>query len=216
MSTERPAVERIGAEKIIPIIRSDAVKNLLDLVDGLSGVGLSILEITMTTPGALEQLADLRVKRPALTLGAGTVLEPSVVRDAASAGAQFVVSPTFDPDLIDAARSAGVPIIAGTFTPTEAQNAWAAGADLVKIFPASTLGPGFLKALLAPLPHLRLVPTGGLNPSNAADFLDAGAYAVCLGGALIDRESLRTGDYTAVIGRAADLVKRVGARAEVG
>ncbi len=215
MSSERLAVERIGGERIIPVIRGDGMSNLLDLVDGLLEVGLSILEITMTTPGALERLADLRERRPSLALGAGSVLDADMARDAANAGAQFIVSPVFDVGIINAARDADVAVVAGAFTPTEAQKAWEAGADLVKIFPASTLGPQFLTALLAPLPHLRLVPTGGVDLSNAADFLDAGAYAVCLGGALIDRESLRTGDYDEVFRRAADLVERIGERAEV-
>jgi 2-dehydro-3-deoxyphosphogluconate aldolase/(4S)-4-hydroxy-2-oxoglutarate aldolase len=129
-----------------------------------------------------------------------------MVHSAVSAGADFIVSPILDPDLIDAARSLDAVVIPGAYTPTEAQRAWEAGADLVKIFPASALGPSYMKALLAPLPHLRLVPTGGVDLENARAFLEAGAFAVCLGSCLIDKEALRTGRYQGVLDRARRLV----------
>jgi len=209
MSNRRLTVERIGAEKIIPIIRGDGMRNLVGLIDGLSGVGFHTLEITMTTPGALDEVGRLRSEYPSLTLGVGSVLNAEMAQDAARAGAQFIVSPVLDAALIEASRELDTAVISGAFTPTEAQKAWEAGADLVKIFPASVLGSKYLTALLAPLPHLHLIPTGGIDLANARAFLEAGAFALCLGGALIDGASLHSGEYDGVIARAEELARIV-------
>ncbi|MFC2077983.1 bifunctional 4-hydroxy-2-oxoglutarate aldolase/2-dehydro-3-deoxy-phosphogluconate aldolase [Candidatus Bipolaricaulota bacterium] len=206
MSRRFATVRRIGEEKVIAIVRGDAMKDLLALSDGLCEVGVRILEVTFTTPNALNEIEKLRLVRPSLTLGMGSVLNAGMVRDAAAAGADFVVSPIYEPAMIEAAHEQDLAVIPGAFTPTEAQAAFEAGADMVKIFPASVLGPAFVSSLLAPLPHLKLVPTGGVNLDNVKEFLDAGAFAVCLGKHLVDRVSLRTGEYGDVLARARKLV----------
>ena len=202
MSARQETVERVGKERLIPIVRGDTTRNLLSLCDGLAEIGFHILELTFTTPGAMDDLRALRSARPELTVGMGSVLNVEAARKAVDAGAHFIVSPIHDPSLVEVAHAADVAIVAGTFTPTEAQRASADGADLVKVFPASAVGPSYLSALLAPLPHLRLVPTGGVTGENARDFLDAGAFAVCLGSWLVDREALRSGHYDGVLARA--------------
>lgn len=207
MSSRQETIQRVGAEKLVPIVRGDKTLRLLDLSDRLAECGLHVLEMTFTTPGALDELQKLRAERPGITVGMGSVRSAEMAKDAADAGADFVVSPIHSRAIVDVAHDAGIAAISGAFTPTEAEIAHLDGSDLIKIFPASTLGPGFISSLLAPLPHLRLVPTGGVTGANAGSFIQAGAFAVCLGSWLIDRESLRTGDYTRVFDRAQTLLK---------
>jgi 2-dehydro-3-deoxyphosphogluconate aldolase/(4S)-4-hydroxy-2-oxoglutarate aldolase len=165
--------------------------------------GVRAVEVTMTTKGALEALAECSaVLDASALLGAGTVLDAATAAMAVSAGARFVVSPTLCPDVIRTCRQHDVVSIPGAFTPTEIAAAWEAGADVVKIFPGGLLGPAYLRALREPLPHLRLMPTGGVTVGSAADFLAAGAVAVGLGGDLVDRGAVERGDYGAITERA--------------
>jgi len=205
MNNRRSVWERIEREQIIAVVRGDGVKDLVSLADALCGVGICVFELTMTTPGALEGVKQLRTTLPDLLIGVGTVLHANMARQAIEAGAQFLVSPILSMDLIEAAHETDTALILGTFSPSEAQRAWEAGADGVKVFPASVLGPDYITSILAALPHLRLVPTGGVNVQNAVSFLKAGAAAVALGSSLIDRESLRLGKYDAVLERAREL-----------
>ena len=209
MSNRQQVWEQIKKERVIAVARGDGTKNLISLTAALSNVGIRVFEFTMTTPGALDSVKQLRIALPHLLIGVGSVLNADMAQAAISAGAQFLVSPILKVDIIEAAQEADTVIIPGTFSPSEAQQAWEAGADGVKVFPASVLGPKYIASLLAPLPHLQLVPTGGINAENAPSFLKAGAVAVAVGSSLIDRESLRTGKSDAVLKRAVELVARI-------
>ncbi|MCK5805632.1 MAG: bifunctional 4-hydroxy-2-oxoglutarate aldolase/2-dehydro-3-deoxy-phosphogluconate aldolase [Lentisphaeria bacterium] len=209
MNDEHWVWERIKRERIIAVARGDGAKNLVSLAKALGDVGVRVFELTMTTPGALNSTRELCDALPDLLIGVGSVINARMAERAIAAGAQFLVSPIFDLGVMRVARELDTPVIPGTFTPTEAQKAWEAGADAVKVFPASVLGPGYLSSILAPLPHLQLVPTGGIDLDNATMFLDAGAAALAIGGSLIDRQSLQTGEFDAVLERAAMLVKRI-------
>ncbi len=209
MSQRKEVWERIEAERVIAIARGDGTNDLVTLVSDLGEVGIRVFEMTMTTPRALENVEALRKACPETVIGVGSVLHAKMARDAIDAGAQFLVSPILDVMMLEVASQADIVMIPGTFTPTEAQCAWEAGADAIKVFPASVLGPEYISAVLAPLPHLRLVPTGGIDLNNAGIFLTAGASVVCIGAALIDRESLRTGDYKGVLERAEVLVSQM-------
>jgi 2-dehydro-3-deoxyphosphogluconate aldolase/(4S)-4-hydroxy-2-oxoglutarate aldolase len=161
----------------------------------------------MTTPGALDAIRDLTGAFGArVVLGAGTVLDAETARAAIAAGARFIVSPTLSEPVIETCRRHGVASIPGAYTPTEILAAWEMGADLVKVFPARSLGPQYIRDVLAPLPQVRLVPTGGVDLDNAAAFIAAGAAAVAIGGSLVDRASVAGGDLEVVRDRAAALV----------
>ncbi|NTV81727.1 MAG: bifunctional 4-hydroxy-2-oxoglutarate aldolase/2-dehydro-3-deoxy-phosphogluconate aldolase [Candidatus Aminicenantes bacterium] len=173
--------------------------------------GVGVLEVTMTVPGAVEIIREMaRAKAPGTLIGAGTVLDAGTATDVIAAGADFVVSPVNDPETVRACRDAGVLVAPGAFTPTEIVAAWRAGADIVKIFPATSLGPQFLRDLRGPLPHIRLMPTGGVTLENAAEFLAAGAAAVGIGTALVDAKAVEAGDWEALEARARRLMASLG------
>jgi 2-dehydro-3-deoxyphosphogluconate aldolase/(4S)-4-hydroxy-2-oxoglutarate aldolase len=161
-------------------------------------------------PGAIELIAQLARGLPdELLVGAGTVIDADTARRAIDAGARFVVGPVFRRDVIDACHERGVPAMPGCFTPTEILDAWEAGADIVKVFPSTSLGPAFIKDVRAPLPQLKLMPTGGVSIENAADWLRAGAVAVGVGSALVDAKSVEAGDFAAITQKAARLMASV-------
>jgi len=168
------------------------------------------MEVTMTTPGALDVIADA-VKRfgHEILFGAGTVLDPETARSVLLAGADFVVSPTLNLEVIALCNRYGIPVIPGCFTPTEMLTAWEAGADLIKLFPAEVGGPAWIKALLAPLPQLKIVPVGGVDINTAAAFIRNGAVALGVGGALIHQKLLDAGDMAELTRRAAAFVEEV-------
>jgi 2-dehydro-3-deoxyphosphogluconate aldolase/(4S)-4-hydroxy-2-oxoglutarate aldolase len=189
---------------VIAVIRLEQPSELRPVVDALLDGGVRALEVTMTVPGAVSLIETLAGSLPPTAiLGAGTVLDTTTARQVIDAGARFVVSPVFRRPIIDACHERGVPAMPGCFTPTEILDAWDAGADLVKVFPATSLGPGFIKDVRGPLPQLRLVPTGGVTRENAGDWIRAGAVAIGVGSALVDRK--------AVAARRFDLI-RVAAR----
>lgn len=192
-------LEHIKRSKIIVIVRGGEINNLDKAICALSREGLHTFEVTMTTPGALASIEALRAKHEDLLVGAGTILDSETARAVLLAGAQFVVSPTLNREVIETTHRYDVVAIPGAFTPTEALRAWEAGADIVKIFPASVVGPEYIKALRGPLPQIRLLPTGGIDLDNVEAFFEAGAFALAMGGSLLDHRSLKTGDYTAVI-----------------
>jgi len=163
--------------------------------------GLRFLEITLTVPDALRAVAALR-RAPGAVVGVGSVTSRDQVRAAAEAGAQFSVSPHLDADLVAEARSLGLMASAGGVTPTEMMAAHRAGAEVIKIFPGSAFGPGYLKAIREPLPFLRLMPTGGVDEENLTAWLDAGACAVGLGGSLLPKDAVAAGNWSAVEARA--------------
>jgi 2-dehydro-3-deoxyphosphogluconate aldolase/(4S)-4-hydroxy-2-oxoglutarate aldolase len=181
------------------------------VAESLKAGGISAIEFTFSTPGALDMVKEASVNfGEEVLLGAGTVLDPETARAAILAGAEFIVTPTVNLETIAMCKRYGKPIVAGAMTPTEMLTVWEAGADLVKVFPASNIGgPDYIRAVLAPLPQLRLVPTGGVSADNAASYLKAGAAAVAVGGNLVNKKAVANGDWTAITGEAQRLVSAV-------
>ena len=188
-------LSRIAREGLIPVLRAHSAEQALAIANALEAGGVTILEITMTVPGALgliEQLAKSSGER--ILIGAGTVLDAETARASMLAGAQFVVSPALDRATIEICRRYSVAVFPGALTPTEVLAAWQAGADAVKVFPASAMGGAqYLKALKAPFPQINMIPTGGVSLKNASDFFEAGAFALGVGGELVDSNAIRDG-----------------------
>jgi len=212
MKSHFQILKQILEEKIIAIVRLDSAEHFLEVAKALKAGGISVIEFTLTTPGALEMLKQVSAQFGGEALiGAGTVLDPETARAAILAGAEFIVTPTFNPATIEMCKRYGKPIVAGAMTPTEMLNAWQAGADLVKVFPVGNIGGAdYIKSALAPLPQLRLVPTGGVNAENAASYLKAGAVVVAVGGNLVDKNTIARGDWAAITAEAQKLVSVVG------
>jgi len=203
------SLKLIGESGVIGIIRIQTVEDLLAIAGALHRGGLNCLEITMNTPGALRAIESAREKLPQVLLGAGTVLDAISAREAILAGAQFLVTPTVKLDVLEVAHRYGVSAIIGAMTPTEILTAWEAGADLVKVFPASVLGPKYLQQIHGPLPQIPLVPTGGITADNAGDFIRAGAAAVCVGSWLVDKKAIAERRFEVLTERAHQLVEAV-------
>jgi 2-dehydro-3-deoxyphosphogluconate aldolase/(4S)-4-hydroxy-2-oxoglutarate aldolase len=166
----------------------------------------------MTVPGAVELIRGLAPTLPeGFLLGAGTVIDPETARAVVDAGAQFVISPVFRRSVIEACHERGVPAAPGCFTPTEILEAHDAGADIVKIFPATTLGPQYIKDVLAPLPQVKLMPTGGVTPDNAGEWIRAGAVAVAAGSSLLDAKAIESGAFEVITANARKFVDNVKA-----
>ena len=200
---------------IIAVIRAHSAAQVIPTTEALLAGGVIAIEITMTTPGAIQAIreASLRFSERAL-IGVGTVLDVATCHQALEAGALFVVSPITRPEIAAAARAADRPVMLGAYTPTEAQLAYEAGADFIKIFPADGLGPNYIKALRAPLPHLRIVPTGGVDLHNVAEFLKAGCAALGVGSSLLSQRILKEADWPALTRLAGEFVQAArGARA---
>ncbi len=207
MTSQRQAivaeVERCG---VVAIIRMKDPARLAGVVDALLTGGVRVLEVTMTVPGAIELIRGLAKALPeGLILGAGTVVDPETADRVIDAGAKFLVSPVMRVPLIELAGRRDVPIMPGCFSPTEILTAWEAGADIVKVFPATALGPGFLKDVHGPLPDVKLMPTGGVSVDNAGDWIRAGAVAVGVGSALLDAAAIASGQF----GRITENAKRM-------
>jgi 2-dehydro-3-deoxyphosphogluconate aldolase/(4S)-4-hydroxy-2-oxoglutarate aldolase len=195
---------------IIAVVRAQSAAQVLPLSEALLAGGVIAIEITTTTPNAIEAIRQAHRELGARALiGVGTVLDVETCRSALDAGAQFVVTPVLRPDCVAPARDAERPIMLGAYTPTEAQLAHEAGADFIKIFPADTLGPSYIKALRAPLPHLRIVPTGGVDVQNVAEFLKAGCAALGVGSSLVSAKILKDADWPGLTRRAAQFIEAV-------
>jgi 2-dehydro-3-deoxyphosphogluconate aldolase/(4S)-4-hydroxy-2-oxoglutarate aldolase len=205
----------IEARRAFAVIRTDTAEQAVEAGRACLEGGISLLEITLTIPGALDAIRRLAQESGAI-VGVGSVTEPAQVRSAAAAGARFAVSPHFDADILAETRSRGLLSSMGGVTPTEAMTCHRAGVDVIKIFPASSFGgPAYLKALREPLPFLRLMPTGGVDESNLRAYLDAGAAGFGLGGSLVDRKTAAAGDWAVVVERARRVTAAVSAwRAE--
>jgi 2-dehydro-3-deoxyphosphogluconate aldolase/(4S)-4-hydroxy-2-oxoglutarate aldolase len=211
-SSRLDSVRTIEALGAIAVVRLDDGAKLKPVVAALIEGDVRAIEVTMTIPGALEAMSALqRIGDGRSLLGAGTVLDPETARLAILAGARFIVAPTLCPAVVAMCARYDVAAIPGAYTPTEILAAWEAGADLVKVFPAGSLGPEYIKALLDPLPQLRLLPTGGVSADNAAAFLGAGAVAVGVGGRLLEREAIARGDYARITDSARRLTSAVRA-----
>jgi 2-dehydro-3-deoxyphosphogluconate aldolase/(4S)-4-hydroxy-2-oxoglutarate aldolase len=197
---------RIKQEKVIALIRADGPGSLIDCARALAAGGLTVIELTMTTPGAVSVLAQAAKELPQVTFGMGTVLDPQTVADAQAAGAKFIVTPCVRPAVIAACRERGLAILGGALTPTEAYTTHELGADVIKIFPAEFFGPAYIKSIKAPFPNLNVMPTGGVTPETVGDFLKAGAYATAAGSALVLPAALKAKDWPAITKRAQEFV----------
>jgi 2-dehydro-3-deoxyphosphogluconate aldolase/(4S)-4-hydroxy-2-oxoglutarate aldolase len=208
-----PTREQIQDSGVIAVLRGVTQEQIVDVADAVVDGGVTALEVTADTPGAMEMIEELagRFREEDVFVGAGTVLDSETARSAQLAGASFIVSPTFDPDLVEICNRYDTLVAPGVFTPTEAQRAFEAGADLVKLFPAKNGGPEHLAAIKGPLPQLPIVPTGGVGPDNAGEYIDAGAVAVGAGGAIVPEEALQAGDFQTITENARALVEAVEA-----
>jgi 2-dehydro-3-deoxyphosphogluconate aldolase/(4S)-4-hydroxy-2-oxoglutarate aldolase len=211
MRTKAEIISLLTNPGIIAVVRAQKAEQVNPLSEALIAGGVIAIEITMTTPNAIEAIRDARQTfGDRAVVGVGTVLDAKVCREAIEAGAEFVVTPICRTEFVAIARAAERPIMLGAYTPTEAQVAHEAGADFIKIFPADTLGPGYIKALRAPLPHLKIVPTGGVDVHNVGDFLKAGCVAVGVGGTLVSSKVLQEADWAGLTRKAAEFVKAAG------
>jgi 2-dehydro-3-deoxyphosphogluconate aldolase/(4S)-4-hydroxy-2-oxoglutarate aldolase len=207
-----PLVTDLEAAGVVAIVRMSDPRQARAAADAILEGGVRALEITMTVPGAVDLIRQLAAALPAgCILGAGTVVDAVTVARVLDAGAQFVVSPVFRREVIDACHARGAAVMPGCFTPTEILDAWDAGADIVKVFPATTLGPTYLKDVHGPLPEVKLMPTGGVTIDNAGDWIRAGAAAVGVGTALLDRQAIAAGDWSRLRENASRIVANVRA-----
>jgi 2-dehydro-3-deoxyphosphogluconate aldolase/(4S)-4-hydroxy-2-oxoglutarate aldolase len=202
--------EAVLQSRIVAIIRLEQYDRAVEIARALLEGGISVLEFTLTGAGAHEAISATRAALgDAIHVGVGSVTEPTAAREAISAGAQFVVTPVLRPLVIEACRALSTPILCGALTPTELLTAHEAGADMVKFFPARLGGPAYLRDVLAPLPQLRLVPTGGISAENARAYLDAGAVAVGMGGNLVPAQAVAQGDWARITAAARECATAV-------
>lgn len=210
--TKPAIIERLLDPGIIAIIRADSSAQLIPATEALIAGGVTAVEITMTTPNALDVIGDLAAKLgDQVLMGVGSIIDAETARVAILAGAEYVVTPVTRPDVIRMCNRYGKPIASGAFTPTECLLAHESGADFVKLFPADQAGPSYIKNLLAPLPMLQIIPTGGVTAATAAAFLAAGSVALGVGTALVSREILAQRDWQTLTERARELVAAVRA-----
>ncbi len=202
---------KFKAEKVIALIRADSPDGLLDCARALAAGGLTSIELTMTTPGAIRMLEKATAELPDFLFGLGTVLDAETARAGILAGAKFVVTPGVRLDVIEMCQRYRVPIFCGAFTPTEIITVAEAGADAAKIFPAEFFGPNYIKSVKAPLPHVEMVPTGGVNENNVGDFLKAGAFAVAAGSSLVDGKAFKEKNWAAITAKAKAFAAAVAA-----
>lgn len=197
---------------IVAVIRMKDPDKVQAVVDAIAEGGVRALEVTMTVPNAVDLIRRLVPTMPrGFVFGAGTVLDAETAARVIDAGAQFIVSPVFRRAVIDAAHLRDVAAMPGCYTPTEILEAWDAGADVVKVFPATTLGPGYIKDVRAPLPQVKLMPTGGVTLDNAGDWIRAGAVAVGVGTALLDTAAIEAGNFAALRRNAERIVASIRA-----
>jgi 2-dehydro-3-deoxyphosphogluconate aldolase/(4S)-4-hydroxy-2-oxoglutarate aldolase len=203
-------LQRILDGGIVAIIRADSGEQLVNVARALCDGGIDVIEVTFTVPGVLDIISAVHIELgDRILLGAGTVLDTESARAAILAGAEFIVCPTVNPDVIQLCNRYDKVVLPGAFTPTEVLTAWQAGADIVKIFPAEIGGPAYLKALHGPLPQVRLLPTGGVNLETISDFIAAGACAVGLGSALVEKQAVAEGNVDRIKELAGQFVESV-------
>jgi 2-dehydro-3-deoxyphosphogluconate aldolase/(4S)-4-hydroxy-2-oxoglutarate aldolase len=212
MATKEQNLKKIADAGVVAVIRASSKDQLVGIAEALLAGGVPAIEVTMSTPKAIagiEMLAD-RFGDTAV-VGVGTAIDAATARDAIAAGAQFVVSPVFDEQIVATVRRYGKIVIPGAFTPTEILRAWSAGADVVKVFPSTALGPQYFKDILAPLPQLRLTPTGGVDLKNAGDWIKAGAVFLGAGSSLVSKDALGKNDWASVTANAKAFVEAIRA-----
>ena len=205
-------MQRVTDCGIVAVVRFADPSPLVEVVKALAAGGVTVAEVTLTVPNALDVIREAkRQLGDRVLLGAGTVLDPETCRAALLAGAEFIVAPCVNLEVIKMCRRYDKLVMPGAFTPTEVVTAWEAGADVVKVFPADVVGPAFFKALRGPLPQVRLMPTGGVDLNTAADFLKAGACCLGVGGQLVDAKAVAAGDFakiTALAEQYREIVRR--------
>lgn len=216
-SSRKRRTEQLIAARAVAVIRLEDPATVAPTVEALVGGGVMGIEVTLTVPDAFAQIRSVsETFDDDVLLGVGSVLTAGAARDAVEAGARFVVSPILQRDIIETAHELGVPALPGAFTPTEIQTAHTRGADIVKVFPANVVGMPFFKAVRAPMPHLRLMPTGGVSLTNAGEWLKAGACAVGVGSALVDRTAVANGDFNQIEENARTLMASIHSVREEG
>ncbi len=200
----------IKACGVVAVVRADSPDALVQVAQAIGRGGIGAVEITMTTPGALDVIgACAKRLGNEILLGAGTVLDTETARAAILAGAEYIVTPTLNPEVIKLCRRYDKVIIPGALTPTEILTAWESGADIVKVFPATAVGPRYFKDVKAPLPQIDLMPTGGVDLDNAGDFIRAGACAIAVGGNLVDKAAVAEADWQVLTDTARRYVEAV-------
>lgn len=208
--TKAEILHGLAEPGVIAIIRADDSAQLIDATRALLEGGIRAVEITMTTPNALDVIREAsQVFGEKILIGVGTILDEVTARLAIEAGAQFVVTPVLRPKVIELCLGYAKPIMSGAYSPTEAFNAFEAGSDFIKIFPADTLGPNYIKAIRAPLPQLQIIPTGGVTVQTCGDFIKAGCVAVAAGSNLVSKQILREKNWKKLTSLAAELVLTV-------
>jgi 2-dehydro-3-deoxyphosphogluconate aldolase/(4S)-4-hydroxy-2-oxoglutarate aldolase len=197
---------------VVAIVRLNSSENLMRVAEAIAAGGVRHIEFTMTTPGALSIIEEASARfGDDIIMGAGTVLDAESARAAILAGARFIVAPNFSPAVIEICNRYSVVSMPGALTPTEILQAWECGADVVKVFPADTFGPAYIKAVLAPLPQVRLAPVGGVGPDNIADYMRAGAVCAGIGSSLVNSRLIADQDWAALTARAKALIEGVKA-----
>ena len=212
MRTDR--LDRITDGGVIAILRGVQPDDAVAVADAVVDAGVTALEVTADTPNAMASIEAIAERTDDAVVGAGTVLDAETARAAQLAGAEFLVTPTVNRDVIRTANRYGTPVVVGAYTPTEAIEAYEAGADAVKVFPAKTGGPDHVAAIGGPLPQVPLVPTGGVGADNAGEYVRAGAVAVGVGSSIVDGEAVADGDFDAVRENARAVVEAVAAARE--
>lgn len=203
MANKQQILDGILECGIAAVVRAESADLALKAIEAALAGGVNVIEVTFTVPGALEVIRSLaKTIGGDAILGAGTVLAPQTATDAIAAGARFIVSPCTSLGVIEAAKLKGVPVFPGALTPTEVVTAWQAGGDIVKIFPANVMGPGYLKDLHGPLPQVKFMPTGGVSLDTAMDYLKNGAAALGVGGDLINKKLMAEGNFAEITERA--------------
>lgn len=203
-------IKRLLEPGLIAILRADSSAQFLDVARALLAGGVTAMEVTMTTPNALEAISEISGEfSEEMLIGVGSVIDAETCRSAIIAGAEFVVSPVTKSEVIRVCNRYGKPIASGAFTPTEALLAHELGADFVKLFPADSVGPVYIKNLLAPLPMLKIIPTGGVTPETAGAFLSAGCVALGAGSSLVSKEALKKSDWGAITATAKRFVAAI-------
>ena len=195
---------------VVAIVRVESAQEAIEVCGAIAKGGVKPIEVTMTVPGAIDVIKEFKsTVKDEVLVGAGTVLDPETARAVILAGAEFVVSPTLNLEVIEVCRRYSKIVIPGTFTPTEILTAWEAGADIVKVFPATVGGPKYLRDIRGPLPQIRLIPTGGVNVENTPDFIRAGAVAVAAGTSLVDKKAVSERRYDIITENAKKFVEAV-------
>ena len=204
--TKETVLQRISESGVVAVIRLKDADKLTKVIEAVRKGGITCIEITMTVPGAVEIIRSLVATMPAdVLIGAGTVTSAQNAEDVIAAGAKFVVSPVLNIDVINICKKHGVACMPGCYTPTEIFTAWNAGADVCKVFPATSLGPKYFKDLSGPFPQIKLMPTGGVTIENVGEWISAGAVAVGIGSDLLDKKAIDEGRYDVLTERAAKM-----------